>query len=188
MIFFTADTHYFHKKAPQWRGCETVEEMNELLIKKHNEVVKPKDIVYHIGDFGFGKLAEHIAILSQLNGKKYLIPGNHDHKKRIPEDPALIEYKHRIYNLEYETSKVVNLEHETYTFVLCHFPILVWDKAHYGSIHLHGHSHGNCRYPDPMARILDVGVDSSYTKMAPISIEQVLEIMRDRTYTTFDHH
>ena len=27
--------------------------------------------------------------------------------------------------------------------VLCHYAMRVWDRSHYGSWHLYGHSHGN---------------------------------------------
>ena len=69
--------------------------------------------------------------------------------------------------------------------VLCHFPMLTWNRSHFGVIHLHGHSHGNMKYPYPM-RIMDVGVDCH--GMAPISLEQVQERMKDVAAFSADHH
>lgn len=33
-LFFVADTHFWHKKAAEMRGFESVEEMNEALINR----------------------------------------------------------------------------------------------------------------------------------------------------------
>ena len=54
--------------------------MNEDLIKRWNSVVKPNDIVFHLGDFMFGNINRFWEFRSRLNGKIYLIHGNHDYK------------------------------------------------------------------------------------------------------------
>lgn len=78
--FFISDTHFGHKNILEYekdaRPFKTVEEMNECIIERWNSVVKPKDIVYHLGDFAFGK--HNIRIAERLNGDKKLILGNHD--------------------------------------------------------------------------------------------------------------
>jgi len=56
--------------------------------------------------------------------------------------------------------------------VMCHYPFAHWDREHYGSIHLHGHSHGK---HVASGKILDVGVDCH--NFYPISLEEVAEIM-----------
>lgn len=54
--------------------------MNETMISNWNRVVGPEDIVFHLGDFCLGGSAEWINVLNRLNGKIYLISGNHDIK------------------------------------------------------------------------------------------------------------
>jgi calcineurin-like phosphoesterase family protein len=71
--------------------------------------------------------------------------------------------------------------------VLCHFPMLVWNRAHHGAIHLHGHSHGNLRFPNPSARIMDVGVDANEALM-PVSLSRVMEHMIGADHKPFDQH
>jgi len=53
MYFFTADEHYWHKNIIEYfnRPFHSVEEMNEALITKHNEVVSERDSVVHVRDF-----------------------------------------------------------------------------------------------------------------------------------------
>lgn len=51
--------------------------MNVEMVRRHNEVVRPDDEVWHLGDFAMrddlvGK------ILPRLNGRHHLVMGNHD--------------------------------------------------------------------------------------------------------------
>ena len=54
--------------------------MNETIISNWNNTVGQDDIVFHLGDFCLGGSAEWTKILDRLNGKIYLIMGNHDLK------------------------------------------------------------------------------------------------------------
>lgn len=78
--WFTSDTHFGHKNILEYekeaRPFETVEEMNEQLIANWNDKVRPKDIVFHLGDFAFGAI--NVPIADRLNGHKRLVMGNHD--------------------------------------------------------------------------------------------------------------
>ena len=60
-IYFTSDHHFGHKNIIEFsrRPFKDVDEMDEILIRKWNEKVKPEDEVYHLGDVGLsssGKL------------------------------------------------------------------------------------------------------------------------------------
>lgn len=78
-VFYTSDTHFGHARIVELcdRPFSSVEDMNAGLVERWNSVVRPKDIVYHMGDVTGGSLAplEHI---QKLNGRKILIAGNHD--------------------------------------------------------------------------------------------------------------
>ena len=76
--FFIADTHFGDKRIFRYenRPFADVDEMDQQMISRWNAVVSPEDIVYHLGDFGGD--GRESQILSQLNGTKYLIKGNHD--------------------------------------------------------------------------------------------------------------
>ena len=78
MIFFTSDTHFNHKAIISYcsRPFESVEEMNDRLIDNWNQVVKPSDTVYHLGDFAL-YCNDIEQIRKKLNGKINLIQGNH---------------------------------------------------------------------------------------------------------------
>ncbi|GFN32997.1 metallophosphoesterase [Paenibacillus xylaniclasticus] len=79
-IFFTSDHHFGHKGIIDFesRPFTSVDEMNEFMIEKWNAVVGKNDKVFHLGDFSFLNQEKTAAIVARLNGRKYLILGNHD--------------------------------------------------------------------------------------------------------------
>ena len=81
-LFFTADTHFNHTNMLKFcdRPFADVEEMNETIIARWNQVVGEEDHVFHLGDFCQGGSAEWSRLLDRLNGKIHLIVGNHDMK------------------------------------------------------------------------------------------------------------
>ena len=81
-VFFTSDTHFYHGNIIRFcnRPFKSVEMMNETIISNWNNTVGQDGIVFHLGDFCLGGSAEWSKILDRLNGKIYLIMGNHDLK------------------------------------------------------------------------------------------------------------
>ena len=89
-IFFTADTHFGHRNILEYenRPYSCIEEMDEALICNWNRAIGPRDTVYHLGDVSAHKIDKTREILGRLNGKIYLIQGNHDklmHKEGLRE-------------------------------------------------------------------------------------------------------
>jgi calcineurin-like phosphoesterase family protein len=80
MIFFTADLHFGHANIIKHcnRPFATAEEMDAVLTQKWNATVGQKDEVYILGDFTMRPAMESHRYLAPLNGRKYLIRGNHD--------------------------------------------------------------------------------------------------------------
>ena len=78
---YIADLHFYHdnlNRRMDMRGFSGYEEMNAHMISRWNEYVTRKDEVYILGDFSISRGRATNEILRQLNGKKYLIEGNHD--------------------------------------------------------------------------------------------------------------
>ena len=95
-IYVTSDTHFNHENIIKYckRPYENANKRNESLIKNWNKVVKKEDDIFHLGDFGFGTKEELKSIFNRLNGKKYLIMGNHDFRvgKNITKNLALLKF------------------------------------------------------------------------------------------------
>ena len=83
MRYYIADLHFCHENLNtrmDCRGFESGEAMNEYMIAQWNSRVRKRDEVVILGDFCISKKGEAAnAILERLNGRKYLIIGNHDH-------------------------------------------------------------------------------------------------------------
>ena len=82
-VWVCADSHFHHTNIIKYcnRPWNTVEEMNEGLIERWNEVVGENDTVIHLGDFSFGNRTKVESVFHRLNGKIDLVLGNHDRLK-----------------------------------------------------------------------------------------------------------
>ena len=176
-IYFTSDHHFGHKNIIRFseRPFSDVDEMNEELIKRWNEKIKPEDEVYHLGDVGLmsqGKLRE---ILDRLNGKIYLINGNHENAAQACH--TRFEWIKDYYELVIKDDEFPRGEQ---LIVLSHYAMRVWNASHWGSYQLYGHSHGTLP-DDPNLLSFDVGVDCH--DFYPLSYEEVKAIMKTKTWT-----
>lgn len=176
--WFTSDPHYGHKNILKLcnRPFASIEEMNERLIANYNYLVHSGDNVYILGDFSFGDAAFTNSVLSRLNGNKHLIFGNHDHV--FFKDKSLLS--HFVWARDMSEIKV-----QDQRIVLCHYSMRVWNKSHFGSYQLYGHSHGTLP-DDPNLLSMDVGVDPCHYK--PISFDEVRAHMDKKTFKPIDHH
>ena len=186
MIYFTSDTHYGHANIIKYskRPFAHVDEMNEALIKNWNSVVQPGDTVYHLGDFAFARPDKIESILGRLKGQKILLWGNHD-KSLWHEKEMLKRYFNKVGDYFELNVPDTDVDRGQRKVVMCHYPMITWNKAHYGAFMLHGHCHGSLRYPF-VGKILDVGVDVH--NYPPISYDQVKAILGPRKTVALDHH
>jgi calcineurin-like phosphoesterase family protein len=92
--WLTSDTHYRHTNVIKYcqrpfllnsmlgwvDGNLDTEAMDETMIERWNEVVKPGDHVFHLGDLALGKHVGEYAreLRRRLNGHITLVLGNHD--------------------------------------------------------------------------------------------------------------
>ncbi|MEV8252146.1 metallophosphoesterase [Microbacterium sp. NPDC076768] len=91
--FVTSDTHFSHARISELAGrpYSTVEEMNEDLVCRWNDTVSPGAVVLHLGDVALGSIEESIALTARLNGRRLLVPGNHDRVSPATQSKRAIE-------------------------------------------------------------------------------------------------
>lgn len=151
-IFFISDLHIGHKNILNFSPCRYGENINEhdrWIIAQWNSVVRPKDIVYCLGDVVFD--INKIEMLNELNGQKMLVRGNHD---KFPIE-VYLKYFNNIYGmLGYKG------------FWLSHCPIHPDELR--GKRNIHGHVH-NSSIPDD--RYINVCVEA--LNGVPISLDQL---------------
>jgi calcineurin-like phosphoesterase family protein len=179
-IFFTSDTHFYHEKIitlGKGRPFDSIEQMNEILIKNWNKRIAAHDTVYFLGDFymnGPKKVEIYKELGEQLNGKIHFILGNHDNKKLIEESSRFESVQ------DYKELKI----HKK-LIVMMHYPLYSWkwsNKPH--SFHIFGHLHNSVdMWPK---KCLDVGVDAwSYF---PVSLDEFFDKMKNEKRKAEDHH
>jgi len=193
--FFTSDSHYGHANIIKYcnRPFASVEEMDNTLIHNWNAVVRPEDTVYHLGDFavGGGPAAPY---LRRLNGTIYFCLGNHDKRLRFIKAYLDIELELQDHfagsylnddKVKFGIPYLREVTVEKQEIVLCHYAMKVWNGSHKGSWQLYGHSHGTLP-DDPNSLSCDVGVDC--WNYYPVSMEQLRDKMKTKTYKPVDHH
>ena len=133
-VFLVSDTHFGHAGVCRFmrddgvtklRPWDNPEEMDEEMVKRWNETVKPTDKVYHLGDVVINRKA--LKTLARLNGDKVLIRGNHD---------IFRDDEYRMYFRELRAYHVMN------GMILSHIPIHTESLGRFG-VNIHGHLHAN---------------------------------------------
>ena len=121
MRYYIADPHFFHgalNTKMDRRGFESVEAMNEHMLRQWNRKVRKNDEVVILGDLSWGKAEETNELLDRLNGRLYLIQGNHDRFLK---------------NKDYNAGRFVwikpyeELQDNKRKVILCHYPIMCYN-------------------------------------------------------------
>lgn len=164
-VFFIGDTHFGHKNiitfSPETRPYATIEEHNEALVEKWNSVVRPKDVVWHLGDVAFGKV--NLKYISRCNGNKHLVMGNHDTYQ-------ITDY------IDAGFSRIVGVIRYK-EFILSHVPLHISQMEHRWRYNIHGHIHNPKEY-DLADCYINVNADA--INCTPISLDQVRQIVERR--------
>jgi len=167
MDFFTSDPHLNHKRSIETDHCNrpfnSVEQMNTTIINNWNNKINNNDTVYILGDLAFGNYNQVLDAINSLNGRKILLLGDHD--KQIKKDMS--EFI-KIDNYIFYKNKDIRI-------ALFHWCIRTWQKSHFNSFHLFGHSHGRL---NPIGKSWDIGVDNN--NFTPLSLDEIIDIMKNR--------
>lgn len=168
--WFTADQHlgdepmctYESSPGVKLRPFATAKEMDEALLERWNEVVKPGDKVYVVGDCGDHRKLDWY---DRANGKKMLIDGNHD------------EGKTQLYLKYFKYVRAFRFLSD-HGLVLTHIPVHPLCLNPKWGANVHGHTHSNSM-PEP--DYLCVSVEQ--TDYRPIHVEDVMKRLREQGST-----
>jgi calcineurin-like phosphoesterase family protein len=189
--WITSDIHIGHVNIIEYahRGFADVPEMNAAIVENWNETVAPDDVVWVLGDAAMGKMTDSLPILGQMQGRKRLIPGNHDrlhpmyqHKKGYAKWDN--EYR-EVAGFEVIRSVECRIDVGRLRGVLaCHFPYEgdhteqgerypEWRPRDRGEWLIHGHVHDLWRQN---GRMINVGMDAWGGRILPIEeIEEIID-------------
>lgn len=178
--WISADHHFGHENIIKYcaRPFGDVSEMDQELVSRHNEVVGQDDLVYFLGDLTLGGAESARAYLGSLYGDIRVVPGSHDYRWLPHASDLVSASEHRVKvlpplcSLEIRRDPIGNEYVRPLVIVLCHYGMRVWDRSHYGSLHLYGHSHG--KLPGK-GRSMDVGVDTN--DFRPYLLRDVVDLL-----------
>lgn len=164
-IWVTSDTHFNHANIIRYcaRPYADTEEMNKDLIKRWNAIVRPQDIVYHLGDFGMGNKEAISKWRRALNGKIKLIKGNHDdHSNQWYRDCGFDE----VYDRPILVQGFYILSHAPLEFMTDNIPFA----------NIYGHVHNDARWKPFTTHSFNACVEVN--DYHPILFEDIKEIMK----------
>lgn len=189
--WFTSDSHLGHRRILELgagRPFASLEEHDSALASNWNSVVKPTDTVLHLGDVVLGDWTAGLGLLRGLNGRKLLIPGNHDrvfsHERPKRQEEGFREYSKTFDEILDEEIEVTL---DGIRFKVSHFPITEvyisgrpdryadCRPADDGTGIIHGHTH----QAEQVTRTangtiqLSVGVDAN--NWTPIRADELLQ-------------
>ena len=131
-VWFTSDWHLSHANIIKYakRPFVDVEHMNTTILNNAHRVIGVNDYVFFLGDFCF-HTPDIEYIIQNLPGKEWIwISGNHE--------KPLKQYLHSHNMIIYDLLDIVV---DTQPITLCHYPMVSWNKSHYGAWQLFGHHH-----------------------------------------------
>lgn len=171
-IWFTSDEHYKHKSIikhcpGRFEEFGSIDKMEGGFISRHNEVVKPDDVVWHIGDFCWLKADNrnyYETLMSKLNGEHHLVLGNHDYCS--PFYYVAIGFT--------TVHTALQLTINKHNIIMSHDPCVYTKSYNDSYILLCGHVHTLFKFI-PDKRIVNVGVD--VWKYYPISLETIIDTL-----------
>ena len=175
-IFLTSDWHFNHDKDFIWqaRGFNSVDEMNNEIIKRHNSVVAKDDDVYVLGDLCMGTdLIANKNLIEQLNGKIHIVLGNHDTNNRIG-------MYHSCKNIVEFCGYATLFKFKGYNFHFSHWPT---DTSNDDSdkpikarlINICGHSHATNKYADLIIGKYSYHVEMDANNCYPVLLDKIIE-------------
>ena len=181
-FYFTSDTHFSHENIIKYckRPFTSIDEHDHELITRWNSKVPEDGVVFHLGDVAFGDPGRINEILKQLNGKIYLVIGNHDWRSIV---------KNHSWRFE-DMTQQINMKIDKRHIILNHYPMLAFSGAWRGedaTYQLFGHVHTS-PYTDEgldQSRMkmlftsqYDVGVDNN--QFQPVSWKEVNQIINNQ--------
>ena len=176
-IFIVSDLHLGHSKDFIYgaRGFESVEDMNEAIIRKWNEVVGEEDDVFVLGDLVMGSL-ENVLLLEELNGRIHIVRGNHDTDTRW-------DFYQKLPNVV-EVANSIFFSYNGYKFYLSHYPTIT-TRADAGKplkkclVNLCGHTHTKDPFEDwGIGMIYHCEVDAH--DCAPVRLDKIIADLKQK--------
>jgi len=206
-FFIVSDTHFNHDRPFIYknRGFSSMQEHDDTLIERWNEIVNYNDVVLHLGDFIlYDPEAERLKIiLRKLKGKIYYVWGNHNSGTKALYQEVLSETKREnqwddsnnmeIYPLTWNNKltflgNYIDGHINKTLFSACHYPVRSWNQMQSAAVFMCGHCHGNDKELNKdysVHKRLDFSIDNFGR---PVSFEDAMKMYDLKKFQGIDHH
>ena len=192
MKLYISDLHFFEDIKMDNRGFENIQTMNQYMISQWNKKIKGGDQIYVLGDmFGTKNPDEVNSVLNRLNGKIYLIEGNHDYRWIKKEGININRFEW--------IKSYAEFDDHGYSVVASHYPTFCYNHQHvrkpdgsHRTYMLYGHVHNSWEMTvldGPKAAFekhfempylaFNVGCMLSYMDYTPRTLEEIMEGAKD---------
>lgn len=172
-IYFISDTHFSHQNILKFKSSDdklirgsmfsSIEDHDETIIKNWNDMVKPQDKIYHLGDVFFGSQERFNSIHRRLNGQKRLLPGNHDPIKFLSGKNPL--------NSQHYFQKIQLWRlFKDHNFIATHVPVHETTFRTSVDYNVHGHVHENS-----LESINYINISLENTNYKPVHIDELIK-------------
>ena len=153
-----SDLHFGHNNIIRYsdRPFDSLEAMNNALIRNYVSVVKENDTVIFGGDIGFMSVNKINDILDQLPGYKIQIVGNHD-----------IDRAGKVMDLHFDERHlcmVRDIPDTEFQLLFSHYPL---DAVPPNCVSVHGHIHQH------LGGAHNINICVEHTQYAPLNIKEV---------------
>ena len=158
------------------RGFSTPEEMDTAILLRCNELVRPDDELWILGDLAMsGRCDEWNRVFYNLNCQHvHFLQGNHDSENKI-------DLYENDYGMIYHGYADIFKFTKKKFFYLSHYPTIVSnfdDDKKAPLINLFGHTHQKTVFYSNNPYMYNVGVDAH--DCYPVSIEQIIKDIKKR--------
>ena len=172
MKWFTSDWHLGHENVMKFsdRPFKDINHMNESIISNMISAVRPGAELFFIGDLAWRRSAlDSFFDRWPKNVNFPWILGNHDkHWQPFKKKCASIG--------DMKKTKVGS----GHVIIMCHYPMLTWDKSHYNSWQLFGHHHQHSHGTDKLDQMIQgkmMNVNIEWNNFMPYSESEIIKIM-----------
>lgn len=181
-IWLISDWHFNHDREFVWkpRGFQSIQEMNEAIIQRHNSVVAPEDTVFVLGDCALGggdetTLQANKELIEQLNGHLIIVRGNHDTDRRV-------DMYSSCKNVDVAGEYARMVKYKKYHFYISHFPTMTSnlekETLHQCTLNIYGHTHQTTKFYEDRPYMYCVCADAH--NCTPVLLDDIISDMKQK--------
>lgn len=186
-VWVTSDPHLGHEiGATKHRSFSSVREHDELIIANLKRFVKSDDVLWILGDCGFGDWRVSIQQFREVPGTKHVILGNHDRPHPMhPNSQNYIEEFKKLGGFA-SVQTAAKFRHGGKRVVMTHYPYegdtagrdedrdLQWRLPDRGVPIIHGHTHSTERASVTSMGTLQLHVGLDAWDFEPVPLRELI--------------